>query len=79
MRRLLPVALLAAMTAALTACGGGEADQASPPRTASAPAAGSPQDASRKTDARDGGFEVALGEWAVTPEAEAIRPGAPSS
>ena len=26
-------------------------------------------------DPRDGGFEVALGEWAVTPEAEAIRPG----
>ena len=26
-------------------------------------------------DPRDGGFAVALGEWAVTPEAEAIRPG----
>src|SRR5262245_33817459 len=26
-------------------------------------------------DPRSGGFEVALGEWAITPEARAIRPG----
>jgi plastocyanin len=34
--------------------------------------------ASRKTkrvDPRTGGFEIALGEWAVTPEAPALRPG----
>jgi plastocyanin len=75
MRRLLPVALLTAMTAALTACGGGEADQASPPGNASAPATGGTEAASKRTDPREGGFEVALGEWAVTPEVKAIRPG----
>ena len=31
--------------------------------------------AAEGADPRDGGFEVALGEWAVTPEAQAIRPG----
>jgi plastocyanin len=29
----------------------------------------------RRVDPRRGGFEIVLGEWAVTPEAEAIRPG----
>lgn len=29
----------------------------------------------RRIDPRSGGFEVVLGEWAVTPEAPAIRPG----
>ncbi|MDQ3953335.1 MAG: plastocyanin/azurin family copper-binding protein [Actinomycetota bacterium] len=29
----------------------------------------------RRVDPRRGGLEVVLGEWAVTPEAEAIRPG----
>ena len=29
----------------------------------------------RRVDPRKGGFEIVLGEWAVTPEAEAIRPG----
>ena len=28
-----------------------------------------------EVDPREGGFEVALGEWALTPEAESIRPG----
>lgn len=28
-----------------------------------------------RVDPRKGGFEIVLGEWAVTPEAEAIRPG----
>lgn len=29
----------------------------------------------KKVDPRKGGFEITLGEWAVTPEAPAIRPG----
>lgn len=29
----------------------------------------------RRVDPRSGGFEVVLGEWTVTPEAPAIRPG----
>lgn len=29
----------------------------------------------KRVDPREGGFEVVLGEWAVTPEAPAIRPG----
>ena len=29
----------------------------------------------RLVDPRRGGFEIGLGEWALTPEAEAIRPG----
>lgn len=28
-----------------------------------------------RVDPRTGGFEIALGEWAVTPEAPAVRPG----
>ena len=82
MRRLIPLTLLVAAAAGLSACGGGGSDPASAP----APQASSPtstdetasetgQPAAIATDPRDGGFEVALGEWAVTPEAEAIRPG----
>ena len=29
----------------------------------------------RRVDPREGGFEITLGEWAVTPEAPALRPG----
>lgn len=29
----------------------------------------------RRVDPREGGFEIVLGEWAVTPEAPVIRPG----
>lgn len=29
----------------------------------------------KRVDPRSGGFEIVLGEWAVTPEAPAIRPG----
>ena len=84
MRRLIPLTLLVAAAAGLSACGGGGSDSASAP----APQTSSPtstdetsqtgpsaQPAAIATDPRDGGFEVALGEWAVTPEAEAIRPG----
>ena len=85
MRRLIPLTLLVAAATGLSACGGGGSDSASAP----APQTSSPtstdettlqtgrsaQPAAIATDPRDGGFEVALGEWAVTPEAEAIRPG----
>jgi plastocyanin len=82
MRRLSLIALAAAAAAvALAACGGGEADPASSP----APGASQPtttteatteaDQASGKQDPREGGFEIALGEWALTAEAEAIRPG----
>ena len=29
----------------------------------------------RRVDPREGGFEITLGEWAVTPESRALRPG----
>jgi plastocyanin len=72
MRRLAFAALLAAGSAFVAACGGGEADQASAPQAAT-----STQGETTSTDPgpRKDGFEVALGEWAITPEAEAIRPG----
>ena len=41
-------------------------------------ATGPPADARRSSggvDPRSGGFELALGEWALSPEAKAIRPG----
>ena len=38
-------------------------------------AAGSRQLAAGGVDPRSGGFEIGLGEWALAPEAKAIRPG----
>ena len=75
MRRLALVAALAASgSAVLAACGGGgEAEPASTPQAAT-PTVETATTAA-PTDPREGGFEVALGEWAVTPEAEAVRPG----
>jgi plastocyanin len=84
-RRLIPLTLLVTAAAGLSACGGGGSDPASAPapqtssptstdETASETGPGA-QAAAIATDPRDGGFEIALGEWAVTPEAEAIRPG----
>jgi plastocyanin len=29
----------------------------------------------RRVDPREGGFDISLGEWAITPEAPALRPG----
>jgi plastocyanin len=78
MRRVLLLAPVAAAALFLAACGGGEADQASSPPAAtstSAPAQDAPAGEAGRGDPREGGFEVALGEWAVTPEAKAIRPG----
>ena len=78
MRLVLLLAPVATAALFLAACGGGEADQASPPSAAissSAPAQDAATGEADRTDPRDDGFEVALGEWAVTPEATAIRPG----
>lgn len=68
-----PIAVAAAL---LAGCGGGEADQASPaPTSPAGTSTNDEQEGKALADPRDDGFEVALGEWAVTPEAEAIRPG----
>ena len=83
MRRLIPLTLLVATAAVLSACGGGGSDPASAPGQPTTSAASTDEPAAETgtgaqpaaADPRDGGFEVALGEWAVTPEAEAIRPG----
>jgi len=79
-RRLALAGLLAAGSAFLAACGGGgEAEPASAPQaaisTSTEETAPAEAPAAQGADPRDGGFEVALGEWAVTPEAEAVRPG----
>ena len=79
--------LIASITliVALTSCSPGgtasSAGSAEPPRTtdaepmaptgASADGGGQPE----RLDPREGGLEVALGEWALTLEADAIRPG----
>ena len=68
-----PIAVAAAL---LAGCGGGEADQASPaPTSPAGTSTNDEREGKALADPRDDGFEVALGEWAVTPEAEAIRPG----
>lgn len=76
----LPILAVAAV-AFLSACGGGEAENTAAEQapstgntTSTQAAAGAPPAAAAR-DPRKGGFEVALGEWAVTPEAKAIRPG----
>jgi plastocyanin len=74
MRRLALVALLAAVLAALTACGGEEAEQASStPAAENALASGN--QGGGPVDRGSRAFEVALGEWALTTEADSIRPG----
>jgi plastocyanin len=79
MRRLAFAALLAAGSVFVVACGGGEADQASSPtstpETATTRTSAGQKSGGGGVDPRKDGFEVALGEWALTPEAEAIRPG----
>ena len=34
-----------------------------------------PEPAPRRVDPRRGGFDITLGEWAITPEAPSVRPG----
>jgi plastocyanin len=75
MRLLALLAALAGAGAVLAGCGGGEAERASPAPAAETSPATDEQDGTGRADPREGGFEVALGEWAVTPEAKAIRPG----
>jgi plastocyanin len=89
MKRLTLLPTAAALGSALllaAACGGGENTAATEPAptddTTTAPATtggdtttGPAQAAAQGVDPREGGFEIALGEWALTPEAESIRPG----
>jgi plastocyanin len=87
MRRLtlLPLAAAVGSTFLLTvACGGGESTGAADPAAQSGSATtptetgtttGGTAAAAEGVDPRKGGFEIALGEWALTPEAESIRPG----
>ena len=83
-RRALPILVPAVAGALLlSACGGGTetagSEGASPPQPSTSAggttttAGGQPP--AGRVDPREGGLEVALGEWAVTPEARAIRPG----
>jgi plastocyanin len=81
-RRGLPLLSLAAAGALLFSACGGETETAgsegdSPPRPATGGAATTAggQPPAGRVDPRTGGFGVALGEWAVTPEAKSIRPG----
>jgi plastocyanin len=88
MRRLTLLPAAAALGSALllaAACGGGENTAATEPAaptddttsttTGGDTTAGGTQAAAKGVDPREGGFEIALGEWALTPEAESIRPG----
>ena len=77
--------MAAGLALATAACGAPEAPRSEPVEvgveTIAAPSAGSPETASasaptaRRVDPRKGGFEVGFGEYAVTLEAPAIRPG----
>jgi len=61
--------LLVLLLASAAAIGGGLAGNSpADARETAAPATGG-------IDPRAGGFEIALGEWAISPEARAIRPG----
>jgi plastocyanin len=87
MRRLtlLPLAAAVGSTFLLAvACGGGESTGAADPAAQSGSATtptetdtttGGTGGSAEGVDPRKGGFEIALGEWALTPEAESIRPG----
>jgi plastocyanin len=78
MRRLPLLPAAGALGSALllaAACGGGENSAATKPATPSDDTTGATHAAATGLDPRQGGFEIALGEWALTPEAESIRPG----
>jgi plastocyanin len=82
MRRVVPSLLCLVL---LSACAGGAQTTPPPPVQAgssrpSAEAPGKPDEPSpspspKRVDPRKGGLEVGFGEWAVTLEADAIRPG----
>ena len=64
--------LILLLLASAAVLGGGLAlNSATGARAAVAPAATN----AAGIDPRAGGFEIALGEWAISPEAKAIRPG----
>ena len=70
----LTFALALLVAGACSAAPSNEPDRAVPEtEAASGPAKETERD--RSADARSGAFEIVLGEWAVTPEARAIRPG----
>ena len=50
-------------------------DQDAPGRTADPAVAGDTSRGAKRVDPRRGGLRIGLAEWAVTPEASAIRPG----
>lgn len=83
MRRIALPLLVPALAGALllSACGGGpetagsEGDSPPQPSTGGPTTTAGGQPPAGRVDPREGGFDVALGEWAVTPEAKAIRPG----
>jgi plastocyanin len=79
-------ALLLGSVALLAACSGGgpvagddeRPAAASAPKVAAEPraeAAPSAPSEARRVDPRDDGLEITLGEWAITPESDEIRPG----
>ena len=79
-------ALLVSSVALLAACsGGGPAigDDERPAAAAASKETAEPQTGSsaatpreaKRVDPRDDGLEISLGEWAITPESNAIRPG----
>lgn len=81
MKTLLRVLTLAALVSP-TACDGASAEDriraGSATQEAAEPRAervGDERSRARRVDPRRGGLDVVLGEWAVTPEADAIRPG----
>jgi plastocyanin len=83
MRRIALPPLVPAVAGALllSACGGGpetagsEGDSPPQPSTGGTTTTAGGQPPAGRVDPREDGLEVALGEWAVTPEAKAIRPG----
>ena len=78
----LPLLPLAAAGALLfSACGGGtetagsEGDSPPQPSTGGTTTTAGGQPPAGRVDPREDGLEIALGEWAVTPEARTVRPG----
>jgi plastocyanin len=77
------IALLLVSLLALVGCSNGSAPTDPPVTSGTAtgasptgsPTTGAATDPVRRVDPRDDGLEVALGEWALTLEAGAIRPG----
>jgi len=79
----LKVAMLLLVVAAASACAGdapSSTSDESPAATNSrgssnAPANASTNSPAKRIDPKRGGFEIGLGEWAITSEARAVRPG----